>query len=84
MNKLYRDNPVHLWDAFSGDLRCSYTAHDHSDQVVAAKSLCFSPNGAKLYGGFERSIKGWDIAVPGKETTEFRTSDTRHSQGCQR
>ncbi len=80
----YRDNPIHLWDAFTGDLRCNYTAYDDADQVVAAKTLCFSPNGAKLYGGFERSIKGWDIATPGKEATKFRTSATRHSKGCQR
>ncbi len=80
----HRDNPIHLWDAFTGDLRCNYTAYNDSDEIVAAKTLCFSPNGAKLYGGFERSIKGWDITTPGKEATEFRISRTRHSKGCQR
>ena len=24
-----RDHPVHMWDAFTGELRCTYKPHNH-------------------------------------------------------
>lgn len=44
-------HPVHLWDASSGELRCSYRGHDDVDEVTAAYSLAFSPDGLHIYAG---------------------------------
>jgi WD40 repeat protein len=79
-----RDSPLHLWDAFSGKLRASYRAYDHSDALVAANCVTFNPLGSRLYGGFERTIRGWDIENPGRECTEYSTCSTRHSADGQR
>lgn len=61
-----RDNPVHLWDAFDGSLRGSFRAHNHLDEPVAPHSLCFSPDGSRLLGGFEGSVRLFPTARPGR------------------
>lgn len=38
-----RGHPVHLWDACSGQLRCSYRPYNAVDEPTAAYSLAFSP-----------------------------------------
>ncbi|KAG9321520.1 hypothetical protein KVV02_001953 [Mortierella alpina] len=42
-----RDHPVHLWDAYTGELRCSYTIVDHCEVNVAPNALCFNLDGTK-------------------------------------
>jgi len=37
-----------MWDAFTGSLKASYRAYDAADEITAAISLCFSPNGYGL------------------------------------
>lgn len=61
-----RQNPVHMWDAFTGELRCSYRAYDHVDELVAATCLAFSCTGEKLYCGFNKTIRIFDVANPGR------------------
>ena len=46
-----------MWDACSGQLRCTYRAYDAVDEVTAATSLAFSLDGASLYGGFSKTIR---------------------------
>lgn len=46
-----RDHPIHLWDAFTGTLRASYRAYNHLDELTAATSIAFSPNGQKIFAG---------------------------------
>lgn len=46
-----RDHPLHLWDAFTGNLRATYRAYDHLDEVVAANSVCFNNGGNKIFAG---------------------------------
>ncbi|KAL9355571.1 hypothetical protein Peur_053541 [Populus x canadensis] len=41
------DHPIHLWDATSGLLRCTYRAYDAVDEITAAISLAFNPAGTK-------------------------------------
>ncbi|KAG9346622.1 hypothetical protein JZ751_006933 [Albula glossodonta] len=53
-----RDNPVHIWDAFYGDLRATFRPYNHLDELTAAHSLCFSPNGSQLYCGFDKTKQG--------------------------
>ncbi|XP_022927126.1 telomerase Cajal body protein 1 [Cucurbita moschata] len=42
-----RDHPIHLWDAASGELRCTYRAYDAMDEITAAFSISFNPAGTK-------------------------------------
>lgn len=46
-----RDHPIHLWDAFTGQLRASYRAYDHMDELAAAYCVAFSPYGDKIFAG---------------------------------
>lgn len=46
-----RDHPLHMWDAFSGNLRATYRAYDHLDEVVAANSVSFNTKGNKIFAG---------------------------------
>ncbi|XP_053671339.1 telomerase Cajal body protein 1 homolog [Anopheles nili] len=69
--------PIQLWDAFTGNLRCSYKGYDQFDEVEAALSLVFSPiDGETIYGGYKKSIKSFDITVPGREASSFKTKST--------
>ncbi|XP_052255898.1 telomerase Cajal body protein 1-like isoform X7 [Dreissena polymorpha] len=68
-----KDTPIHLYDAFTGTLRCSYRAYNHVDEVVAAHSVEFSCDGLKLYSGFNKMIRVFDVTRPGREFTNRPT-----------
>jgi len=61
-----RDKPIQLWDAFTGAMRGSYRAYDQADELTSAISLAFSPDGNKIYSGFNRTVRIFDLARPGK------------------
>ncbi|CAN0386209.1 unnamed protein product [Lampetra fluviatilis] len=69
-----RDNPIHMWDAFTGQLRASYRAYDHLDELEAARSLCFSPDGLRLACGFSRSLRLFSTGRPGRDCEQRKTS----------
>jgi WD40 repeat protein len=79
-----RDQPVHLWDAFSGRLRASYTAYDHNDEVTAAYSLAFSLDGARLLSGFDRAVRVFDVSRPGRHVETRPTVRSRAARDGQR
>ena len=60
-----RDCPVHLWDAYSGMVRCSYIPYNHLQEIHAPYSLCFSSDGSKLICGMKHYIKYFHTAIPG-------------------
>ncbi|XP_060602339.1 telomerase Cajal body protein 1-like [Ruditapes philippinarum] len=62
-----KDTPVHLYDAFTGDIRCSYRAYNHLDEVVAAHCVKFSSDGNKIYCGFNKMIRVFDVTRPGRD-----------------
>ena len=62
-----------MWDASAGGMRCTYRAYDAADEVTAATSLAFSPDGSKLYGGFSKSIRVWETIRPGRDYQELVT-----------
>ncbi|XP_068128185.1 telomerase Cajal body protein 1 [Hyperolius riggenbachi] len=62
-----RDNPIHVWDAFNGKLKASYRPYNHLDELTAAHSLCFSPDGSQLYSGFDKMIRVFDTSRPGRD-----------------
>ncbi|EMP25221.1 DNA-directed RNA polymerase II subunit RPB1 [Chelonia mydas] len=61
-----RDNPVHVWDAFHGDLRATFRSYNHLDELTAAHSLCFTPDGSQLFCGFDKTVRVFDTERPGR------------------
>lgn len=72
-----RGHPIHLWDACSGQLRCSYRAHDDADDPTAAYSLAFSPDGQKLLGGYPKCFRIFDVSRPGRDCTKVQTQQRK-------
>ncbi|KAM4823758.1 telomerase Cajal body protein 1 isoform X1 [Urocitellus parryii] len=62
-----RENPIHIWDAFTGELRASFRAYNHLDELTAAHSLCFSPDGSQLFCGFNRTVRVFSTSRPGRD-----------------
>ncbi|XP_053118214.1 telomerase Cajal body protein 1 [Hemicordylus capensis] len=61
-----RDNPIHIWDAFYGDLRATFRSYNHLDELTAAHSLCFTPDGSQLFCGFDKMVRVFDTSRPGR------------------
>ena len=68
-----RDQPLHLWDAYSGALRASYVAWSDADQIQTAVSCGFSPDGTKVFAGAQDRIFIFDTSVPGSDCDMFVT-----------
>ncbi|XP_044462010.1 telomerase Cajal body protein 1 [Mangifera indica] len=68
-----RDHPIHLWDATSGVLRCTYRAYDAVDEITAAISIAFNPAGTKIFAGYNKSIRVFDIHRPGRDFVQYST-----------
>ncbi|XP_052458416.1 telomerase Cajal body protein 1 [Carassius gibelio] len=75
-----RDNPVHIWDAFYGDLRASFRPYNHLDELTAAHSLCFSPDGSQLYCGFDKIVRVFHTDRPGRDCEQRPTTDKKQGQ----
>nr|XP_040037239.1 telomerase Cajal body protein 1 [Gasterosteus aculeatus aculeatus]XP_040037240.1 telomerase Cajal body protein 1 [Gasterosteus aculeatus aculeatus]XP_040037241.1 telomerase Cajal body protein 1 [Gasterosteus aculeatus aculeatus]XP_040037242.1 telomerase Cajal body protein 1 [Gasterosteus aculeatus aculeatus]XP_040037244.1 telomerase Cajal body protein 1 [Gasterosteus aculeatus aculeatus] len=75
-----RDNPVHLWDAFYGEVRASYRPYNHLDELTAAHSLCFSPDGTQLYCGFDKTVRVFYTERPGRDCEERPTIVKKQGQ----
>ncbi|MCO5573848.1 hypothetical protein L7F22_027623 [Adiantum nelumboides] len=76
-----RDHPVHLWDAITGQLRCSYRAYDAMDEITAAYSVAFDGTGAKLFCGYNKTIRVFDTSCPGRDFKQQSTvTSTRDGQ----
>ncbi|OMO76544.1 hypothetical protein CCACVL1_15573 [Corchorus capsularis] len=68
-----RDHPIHLWDATSGLLRCTYRAYDAVDEITAAFSLSFNPAGTKVFAGYNKLIRVFDVHRPGRDFAQYST-----------
>nr|XP_016448004.1 PREDICTED: telomerase Cajal body protein 1-like isoform X2 [Nicotiana tabacum] len=68
-----RDHPIHLWDATTGQLRCTYRAYDAMDEITAAFSVAFNPAGNKIFAGYNKSIRIFDVHRPGRDFTQHST-----------
>ncbi|KAI8589715.1 WD40-repeat-containing domain protein [Geranomyces variabilis] len=79
-----RDHPIRLWDAYTGQMRASYTAFDHLDQVQAPNSLTFNLDGTKMYCGSNNLIQIFDVHRPGSECIRRPTTPNRKSKEGQK
>uniref|UniRef100_A0A1B0AAL4 WD repeat-containing protein 79 n=1 Tax=Glossina pallidipes TaxID=7398 RepID=A0A1B0AAL4_GLOPL len=68
--------PIHMWDAFTGELRCTYRGYDEVDEVEPAISLLFSNDGQKVMGGYKKSIKIFDTNIPGRKCSSITVKQT--------
>ncbi|VVB12195.1 unnamed protein product [Arabis nemorensis] len=68
-----RDHPIHLWDSSSGELRCTYRAYDAMDEITAAFSIGFNPDGTKIFAGYNSSIRVFDLHRPGRDFGQYST-----------
>ncbi|XP_076363186.1 telomerase Cajal body protein 1 homolog isoform X2 [Tachypleus tridentatus] len=75
-----RDNPIHMWDAFTGELRCTYRAFDHLDELSSAHSLAFDLDGQRLFCGFNKMIRVFDIGQPGRNCEHRPTNEKKQGQ----
>ncbi|XP_064409111.1 telomerase Cajal body protein 1 [Latimeria chalumnae] len=75
-----RDNPVHIWDAFYGDLRGTFRPYNHLDELTAAHSLSFTPDGSQLFCGFDKMVRVFDTSRPGRECEQRPTVVKKRGQ----
>uniref|UniRef100_A0A1B6L8K9 WD repeat-containing protein 79 n=1 Tax=Graphocephala atropunctata TaxID=36148 RepID=A0A1B6L8K9_9HEMI len=74
-------SPIHLWDAFSGSLRCSYKGYNALDEMHAALSVVFNPSGDLLLSGYKDSIKIFQTDVPGRDFISISTKELCDQKG---
>ncbi|KAF2898004.1 hypothetical protein ILUMI_08169 [Ignelater luminosus] len=67
------EGPIHLWDAFTGDLRCTYRGYNNVDELEAAISVTFSADGQNIFCGYKKNVKIFSTGRPGREYVEYPT-----------
>ncbi|XP_073256663.1 telomerase Cajal body protein 1-like [Porites lutea] len=75
-----RDHPIHMWDAFTGSIRCTYRTYNHLDELVAANCLSFNLDGSCIYAGFNKMVRIFDTARPGRDFQERPTTVKKEGQ----
>uniref|UniRef100_A0A1B0C6A9 Uncharacterized protein n=1 Tax=Glossina palpalis gambiensis TaxID=67801 RepID=A0A1B0C6A9_9MUSC len=74
--------PIHMCDAFTGKLRCTYRGYDEVDEVEHAISLLFSNDGQKVMVGCKKSIQIFDPNIcnihcsPGRKCSNIAVKQT--------
>lgn len=63
--------PIQMWDAYKGSLRCSYRGYNAVDEIDAALSVTFSFDGGDVIGGYKSSIKIFRTDVPGRDYVNY-------------
>lgn len=63
--------PIHLWDAFSGEKRCSYRGYNKVEELEAAMSVAFSADGQQIFGGYKKAVRIFHTSRPGQDFTEY-------------
>ena len=68
-----------MWDAFTGNLRCSYRGYNSVDELEAAISVTFSADGQNVFCGYKKNVKIFSTGRPGREFVEYPTT---HPASC--
>ncbi|XP_011310514.1 telomerase Cajal body protein 1 [Fopius arisanus] len=66
-----KETPIHLWDAFTGQLRATYRAYNQVDEVEAAISVQFSDHGQTVWAGFKGALRSFDTNRPGRQIEDI-------------
>ncbi|XP_043599640.1 telomerase Cajal body protein 1 [Bombus pyrosoma] len=69
-----RESPIHLWDAFNGELRATYRAYNQVDEVEAAISIQFIDSAKEVWAGFKNALRVFNVEHPGRQinTIQFK------------
>lgn len=59
--------PIQMWDAYKGTLRCSYRGYNAVDEVESALSVAFTADGSDIIAGYKNSLKIFRTDVPGRD-----------------
>ncbi|KAF0987277.1 hypothetical protein HZS_2131 [Henneguya salminicola] len=59
-----KDHPIHLWDAYTSTLRCSYSCLNNSDEIISPIGISFSPDGYNLVCGSKNKLFIFDVNQP--------------------
>lgn len=77
--------PVHLWDALSGTLRCSYIGHNEQDELADMYSCAWNTHSNKILVGGESQVFVFDAMREGRELELRKKCPSRragkHGQG---
>ncbi|KAH7698530.1 WD repeat containingantisense to TP53-like protein, partial [Aphelenchoides avenae] len=65
-------HPIKLWRP-DGGCELTFRGINHLDELTAAYSLGFSLDGRRLYAGYYKTIRIFDLDRPGRQTREIRT-----------
>jgi len=82
-----RDQPAHLMDAYTGNIRATYRPYNALDEMESPTVVAFSSDGQKVVtAGFrtDRIIHVFDTAVPGRESIVLHLGKTRRSSDGQK
>jgi hypothetical protein len=82
-----RNQPVQLFDAYTGAVRACYRPINALDELESATVAQFHPNGQKIAAaGFrtDRTIHIFETAIPGRDSTILRLGKTRRSTDGQK
>lgn len=60
-------HPVHLWNAYTGEMHASYRGYNHLDENISALSLTFNAAGDKILAGYDGEVRIFDTQRPGRE-----------------
>ncbi len=72
-----KDQPIHLWDMYSGISRASYRCYDQYDELESASCLSFNVYGNRVYAGLKSLIRCFDLTVPGRDSDAIPTSTSK-------
>jgi len=82
-----RDQPVHLYDAYTGSIRATYSPYNRMDELESPTVVSFSPDGQRIFcGGFrtDRCVHVFDTNLPGRDSTVALLGKTRRSSDGQK
>lgn len=68
-----RSHPIHLYDACTAEVRCSYRPYNALDELSPAYSVAFGGAGTKVYAGGLAAIHIFDIQRPGRDHDTLHT-----------
>ncbi|XP_031621676.1 telomerase Cajal body protein 1 homolog [Contarinia nasturtii] len=77
-----QNEPIQLWDAYYGDLRCSYRGYNAVDEVESALSVTFSHDGSEVIGGYKKTLKIFKTNVPGRDYESIPISSPASAIAC--
>ena len=83
-----RDQPVHLYDAYTGQIRATYRPYNSLDELDSPSTFSFINQGEHfVVGGFrkERELQIFDLARPGRDSlVTLKLGKTRKSTDGQK